>query len=526
MSGPTGDGVVLGADAPHTLGRWLTDRAASAPDHTAIDDRGVRIGYADLDDRARELGLSLRRAGYGPGDRIATISGNSIDHVVAFFACAKTGIAFVPLSWRLSSRELSEVLTQSSPVLVLVEDEYIGTATEALRRVVTPPAMALLGTTGIEAAVPSRPGDPAPVRGVRDDDPLLIIYTSGSESAPKGVVLTHANCFWNNLALAGAVQLTSEDVVLAMLPQFHVAGWNCQPLLAWWVGATVVLERSFQPQRILQLLVDRRVTAMMGVPTQYRLLADDPAFADVAGGMLRHALVGGATIPPDLAARWAAAGVPLTQGYGLTEAAPNVLCLPASESTRHPGAVGRPYPHVDVCVADPDTGLVLDGEATGELWVRGPSVFAGYLHDAAASARVRQGEWLRTGDIVHRDGEGVYRIVDRLKDIFISGGENVAPAEVERALELHPAVAQAAVVGVPDDVWGERGVAFVVRVEGALLGEDEVLAHARAELAGFKVPVRVVFVDDLPRSTIEKLARSRLRERAARLVEGTAHEHS
>lgn len=526
MSGPTGDGVALGADAPHTLGRWLTDRAASAPDHTAIDDRGVRIGYADLDDRARELGLSLRRAGYGPGDRIATISGNSIDHVVAFFACAKTGIAFVPLSWRLSSRELSEVLTQSSPVLVLVEDEYIGTATEALRRVATPPAMALLGTTGIEAAVPSRPGEPAPVRGVRDDDPLLIIYTSGSESAPKGVVLTHANCFWNNLALAGAVQLTGEDVVLSMLPQFHVAGWNCQPLLAWWVGATVVLERSFQPQRILQLLVDRRVTAMMGVPTQYRLLADDPAFADVAGAMLRHALVGGATIPPDLAARWAAAGVPLTQGYGLTEAAPNVLCLPASESTRHPGAVGRPYPHVDVCVADPDTGLVLDGEATGELWVRGPSVFAGYLHDAAASARVRQGEWLRTGDIVHRDGDGVYRIVDRLKDIFISGGENVAPAEVERALELHPAVAQAAVVGVPDDVWGERGVAFVVRVEGALLGEDEVLAHARSELAGFKVPVRVVFVDDLPRSTIEKLARSRLRERAARLVEGTAHEHS
>ncbi|WP_447950302.1 ABC transporter substrate-binding protein [Microbacterium aurum] len=270
-------------------------------------------------------------------------------------------------------------------------------------------------------------------------------------------------------------------------------------------------------------------------PFAQQVLAGTPdlvfvAWAGATSGAMWQAMsqqgVLDATIPPDLAARWAAAGVPLTQGYGLTEAAPNVLCLPASESTRHPGAVGRPYPHVDVCVADPDTGLVLDGEATGELWVRGPSVFAGYLHDAAASARVRQGEWLRTGDIVHRDGEGVYRIVDRLKDIFISGGENVAPAEVERALELHPAVAQAAVVGVPDDVWGERGVAFVVRVEGALLGEDEVLAHARAELAGFKVPVRVVFVDDLPRSTIEKLARSRLRERAARLVEGTAHEHS
>lgn len=513
------------ADGPHTIGRWLTDRAASAPDHTAIDDRGVRIGYADLESRARELAMALRRAGYGPGDRIATVSGNSIDHVVAFFACAKSGVAFVPLSWRLAPRELGEVLEQSAPALVLIEDEYDGVAADALRRVASRPPVAALGTTGIEASVPPRSGAPAPRRGVRDDDPLLVIYTSGSEAAPKGVVLTHANCFWNNLALSGAVHLGPDDVVLAMLPQYHVAAWNCQPLLAWWVGATVVLERSFQPPRILQLLADRHVTAMMGVPTQYRLLANDPAFGEITSGPLRLALVGGATVPDDLAAEWAAAGMPLTQGYGLTEASPNVLCLPASDSGRLAGAVGRPYPHVDVCVADPATGLLLDGEATGELWVRGPSVFQGYLHDHDATSRAMAGEWLRTGDIVHRDAAGVFRIVDRLKDIFISGGENVAPAEVERALTLHPAVAEAAVVGVPDAVWGERGVAFVVRADGATLGEDEVLAHARAELAGFKVPVRVEFVDALPRSTIEKLARSRLRDRAAALMKETVDDH-
>ncbi|WP_061781820.1 class I adenylate-forming enzyme family protein [Microbacterium hominis] len=515
-------------DGAHTIGRWLTDRAGGTPDRTAIDDRGVRIGYGDLEARARELAASLRRAGYGPGDRLATITGNSIDHVVVFFACAKAGIAMVPLSWRLSSRELSEALLHAAPSLVAIEDEYLGVATDALSRVAAPPPTALLGTTGIEAAVPPR-GDAsaaAPARAVRDDDPLLVIYTSGSEAAPKGVVLTHANCFWNNLALAGVAQLTADDVVLAVLPQFHVAAWNCQPLLAWWVGATVVLERSFQPRRVLQLLAERGVTAMMGVPTQYRLLIDDPGFGALARGRLRQALVGGATIPPALAARWADAGVPLTQGYGLTEAAPNVLCLPASESGVHPGAVGRPYPHVDVRVVDPDAGLELSGEATGELWVRGPSVFAGYLHDPAATARAMTGDWLRTGDVVHRGADGVFRIVDRRKDIFISGGENVAPAEVERALLLHPAIADAAVVGVPDDVWGERGVAFVVRAEGAALGADEVLAHARAELAGFKVPVRVAFVDDLPRSTIEKLARSRLRARAADLVRGSAREHS
>lgn len=513
------------ADGAHTIGRWLTDRAATTPARTAIDDRGVRIGYGDLEARAVRLAGALRGAGYGPGDRIATVSGNSIDHVVAFFACAKSGVAFMPLSWRLTPRELAEVIAQSEPALLLIEDEYIGLAAAAVRIVEKAPAVCALGTTGVEASVPARGGAAVAVRAVRDDDALLVIHTSGSEAAPKGVVLTHANCFWSNLALSGALPLTADDVVLAVLPQFHVAAWNCQPLLAWWVGATVVLERSFQPRRILQLLAERGVTTMMGVPTQYRLLADDPAFADITAGPLRHALVGGATVPQDLARTWADAGVPLTQGYGLTEAAPNVLWLPASDSARLPGAVGRPYRYVDVCLADVATGLVIDGEATGELWVRGPSVFAGYLHDEDATARAMAGEWLRTGDIAHRDASGVYRIVDRLKDIFISGGENVAPAEVEQALARHAAVAEAAVVGVPDPVWGERGVAFVVRVEGAVLSEDELLAHTRAELAGFKVPVRVVFVDALPRSTIEKLARSRLRDRAIALMEEGIHDH-
>ena len=180
--------------------------------------------------------------------------------------------------------------------------------------------------------------------------------------------------------------------------------------------------------------------------------------------------------------------------------------------------MGRPYPHVEVCLADPDTGLVLDGPATGELWVRGPSVFAGYLDDPNATARAMAGDWLRSGDLAARDVDGVYRIVDRLKHIYVSGGENVAPAEVEEALHRHPLVRDAAVVAVPDRLWGERGVAFVVPVAGAAPSPGELLAHARSQLAAFKVPVRVELVDELPRSTIEKLARSRLRERAVALM--------
>ncbi|HYJ50626.1 MAG TPA: AMP-binding protein [Microbacterium sp.] len=512
-------------DGSHTVGRWLTDRAAQSPRRIAIDDRGVTIDYATLARRAVELADRLRTAGYGPGHRLATISGNSTEHVVAFFGCALVGIAFVPLSWRLTPRELGDVLRRSGPALVLIDDEYGSLADEALRGLDVTPPVAQLGSTGVEASVPSA-REHRPPRHVDDDDPLLIIFTSGSEAAPKGVVLTHANCFWNNLALAQALPLSPDDVVLAMLPQFHVAAWNCQPLLAWWVGAPVVLERSFQPARALQLIGERRVTAMMGVPTQYALLAADRAWASTDVSSLRLALVGGATMRSELPAAWAARGVALTQGYGLTEASPNVLHLPPDEASANVGAVGRPYPHVSVAVADPDTLLPLEGEATGELWVRGPSVFAGYLGDDAATARAMAGDWLRTGDLVHRDASGVFRVVDRLKDIYISGGENIAPAEVEQALRLHPLIESAAVVGVPDPVWGERGVAFVVPVAGSLLSADEVLAHARRNLAAFKVPVRVEFVESLPRSTIEKLARSRLRDRARALMEGVQHDHS
>ncbi|WP_349427244.1 AMP-binding protein [Microbacterium sp. LWS13-1.2] len=505
-------------DGPHTIGRWIVDRATRSPECIAIDDRGVTTDYATLAARATEFADALRQAGYGPGDRIATVSGNSTDHVVAFFACALSGIAFVPLSWRLTPRELADVLTRSDPALVLIEEEHAALAGEALRVAAAAAPVAPLGSTGVEISVP-RAARPRLRRPVRDDDPLLVIFTSGSEAAPKGVVLTHANCFWNNLALAQALPLGQDDVVLAMLPQFHVAAWNCQPLLAWWVGATVVLERSFQPARVLQLIADRHVTAMMGVPTQYAMLAGDREWEKtLPTASLRLALVGGATMPASLQEAWTARGIPLTQGYGLTEAAPNVLHLPAAEAAGAPGAVGRPYPHVSVRVVDPASELPLEGEATGELWVRGPSVFAGYLGDDAATARAMSGDWLRTGDLVSRDGDGVFRVVDRLKDIFISGGENVAPAEVEHALSLHPLVAAAAVVGVPDEVWGERGVAFVVPVAGAALSADELLAHARRNLAAFKVPVHVEVVDELPRSTIEKLARSRLRDRARELV--------
>jgi fatty-acyl-CoA synthase len=506
----------------HTIGRWLIDSAAAGPSRIAVDDRGVRTDYATLAARASALARRLADAGYGAGQRIATISGNSTDHIVTFFACAQLGIALVPLSWRLTPAELADLITRTAPALLLIEDEHCSLAAAALELTEVTAAHAPMGVSGIEREAP-RAATSAPVRPARDDDPLLIIYTSGSEAAPKGVVLTQENCFWNNLALDRAMPLNADDVVLAMLPQYHVAAWNVQPLQAWWRGATVVLERSFDPGRVLQLIPARGVTAMMGVPTQYRMLQRHPLWASADLSSLRRVVAGGATIPEDLVASWAQRGVAFSQGYGLTEAGPNVLYLAPELIAAHPGAVGRPYPGVEARLVDPTTGLELEGPATGELWVRGASVFAGYLDDPEATGRAKQGDWLRTGDLLRRDADGIHHVIDRLKEIYVSGGENVAPAEVERALVAHPLVTACAVVGVPDEVWGERGFAFVAA--SSPISADELRAFAAERLASFKIPRYIEFVAELPRSTIEKVARARLRRCARQLLSEQEENH-
>ncbi|MEO7146998.1 MAG: AMP-binding protein [Terrimesophilobacter sp.] len=499
------------SDELHTLGQWTGDRAIATPNRIAVDDRGVVLSYRELDDRASQLATMLTARGYGVGDRIATITGNSADHVVVFFACAKAGLALVPLSWRLSPRELALQLQQADPALLLVEDEFRSLADATTKRLIQPVVVCGLGGGGIEADVPfptrrSLHSSPQ-FREVRDDDALLIIFTSGTQGHPHGAVLSHANCFWTNLALSRTAELTSSDTVLSVMPQYHVGGWNIQPLLAWWVGATVVLERTFDPGRVLQLIQERGITTTMGVPATYLFLSEHPAFASTDLSSLRHAIVGGAPMPEPLLRTWHARNVALTQGYGLTEASPNVLCLPDEDARTKIGSAGKPYPHVEVAVADPVTGELLDGPTAGELLVRGPSVFSGYFRDPEQTAIALRGGWLHTGDLVHRDEEGYFRVVDRISDIYISGGESISPSEVENVLAAHPAVAEVAVVGVPDGRWGEVGIAFVVLRKGIATDEQELLASCNSQLAAFKVPQRVIVKTQLPRSVANKVVR-------------------
>ena len=477
----------------HTIGLWLRARARSTPGRVAIDYLGRATTYAELDERSDALVRDFVDRGLARGDRVATLTGNSPEHVAVFFACAKASLLLAPISWRLASAEIAYQLDDAEPALFLVEREFADLADAALAEASVRPQRAPLdpSTTLSHGAV---------AVDVVDDDPLLLVYTSGTTGKPKGALLTHANCFWTNLGFDLATGVSGDDVVLQVLPQFHCGGWNVQPLLAWWKGATVVLERSFDAARCLRLIEEKGVTTMMGVPANYLFMAQDPGFERADLSSLRRAVVGGAPMPESLLETWQRRGVEIVQGYGLTEAAPNVLCVPPEDAVRKAGYAGKPYPFVDVRMSQ-----------AGELEVRGPNVFAGYWRNrAATTAAFTDDGWLLTGDVAERDDEGYYRIAGRLKDMYISGGENVYPAEVESVLHEHDAVADAAVVGVPDERWGESGVAFVVLEPGATASEDELIAHCRDRLARYKVPTSVRFLGSLPRSGMNKVLKDEL----------------
>ncbi len=485
----------------HVIGRMIDERARLSPTRTAIEFADGALSYADMASRANDLARRLLGAGLSPGDRVATLTENHPEHVVLFFACAKAGLIMAPLNWHLTAGELSEQLAIFTPGLLVLsreqERKFAGTFPVTTHQLET-----------LHDDLLSAPATALP--DIKDDDPVLLMATSGTTGTPKAATLTHANCFWTNLGLDLNLPLDHDDVVLQVLPQYHVGGWNVQPLQAWWKGATVILEQSFSARRALELIARRRVTTMMGVPTNYLLLSQEPGFDSADLSSLHTVIVGGAAMPPSLADLWRERGVRVAQGYGLTEASPNVCCLAPADSAQRPGSVGKPYAYVDVALHDVVTGETVVGAGRGELWVRGPNVFAGYWQNPAATDAVVHHGWLATGDVAERDDEGFYRISGRTKEMFVSGGENVYPVEVERVLTSHADVVDAAVVSVTHPRWGESGVAFVVPRAHTHVDLEDLFRFCRVHLASFKIPSAIRIVDELPRTHIGKVDKTAL----------------
>ena len=460
------------------------------PEKVAVVDRGrgVRWSYAAMDAAIDEWAGALSRLGVARGTRVGILAQNRIEHIFILFACSRLGALCIPLNWRLAATELQEVLRRARAEIVLGEASYRAAAGSAATRWVdldrdTAPLLA--------DAVPLT----SPV-AVTDSDPFMVLFTSGSTGTPKGAVLTHGQALWNAVATTTGWQLGADEIAPVSTPFFHTGGLNVFAVPLWWRGATIVLLERFDPEHFLAMLEEERCTIAFGVPTQFTMLFDQPGWG-TALPHLRTFVSGGAACPPTVAERVRAAGYAFREGYGLTECGPNCFAFRSEASVGRPGVVGHPVPFLEMRLVDESLADVPPGEP-GELLLRGPQLFGGYLDAPEATRAVFTDDgWLRTGDLAAQEPDGAFRICGRRKEMFISGGENVFPGEVEAVLAALPQIAEVVVVGVPDDRWGEVGRAFVMP-----RGEctpDAVIAFARSRLAAYKVPQSVVILAELPR---------------------------
>ncbi|HEX3930787.1 MAG TPA: long-chain fatty acid--CoA ligase [Nocardioides sp.] len=494
----------------HGLGSWTRRRARMTPAKAALVQDGVPTSYAELHRGATRLAHGLRRRGIRRGDRVAFFGFNSIEMVVAMFATAKLGGVFVPLNTRLAGPELAHALDHSGARLLVVEHALAAptsTGPVASLEIDTVPFTRRAGT-GLAALAQTDETDLD--EDIALDDLFMIQYTSGTSGQPKGVMLTHGNVIWNVYNLLVDIDLGSEEIALVTAPLFHTAALNQVLFPTILKGGTALVEAKFDPVRAIDLIEAERVTLLFGVTSMYLALAAAPRFAEADLDSLHLALSGGASIPESLLRTWLDRGLMIVQGYGLTEASPGTTMLRTADGVRKLGSAGTSCFFSDVRIVQGDQDV--DVDEPGEVLVSGPNVTPGYWDDEDATARAFTGDWLHTGDIAVRDHEGYLRVVDRLKDMYISGGENVYPAEVERALYAHPAVAECAVIGVPDESWGEVGRAFVVLHEGAAPDPEALLAHLAERVARYKLPKSVVFLPELPHNASGKLLKARLAE--------------
>lgn len=491
--------------------------AERRPDAVALRDGERELVYGDLDQRSNRLAHALRASGVGAGTRVAYLDRSSPEVIELLFAASKIGAVLVPLNWRLAPPELAAVVADARAPVLIAGPAYREVAEDVLERLSPAPDLVVVGEAYEGWLAAHEPRDPGG-RG-QAGDVIVQMYTSGTTGVPKGVLTTH-----RNLAVTAQTSLRwafdERSVSLTPLPMFHIGGigWTYCGL---WHGATTILVRDFEPTGVLDILERRRVTNAVLVPTMLQMLTAVPGAAERDYSALRSIAYGAAPITtPVLKATLQTFGCALLGLYGLTESTGGVVALEPED--HDPGgprehllrSAGRPYPWVELRIADPATGGPVGADVVGEVWLRGPNVTPGYFNrPAETGAALTPDGWLRTGDGGYVDEDGYLFLTDRIKDMIVTGGENVYPVEVEEALAQHADVAEVAVIGVPHPHWGEAVKALVVPRPGARTGPDDLIAFARDRLAGYKLPRSVDFVNELPRTPSGKVLKRELRER-------------
>ena len=490
---------------------WIAHHHLHRGRKTAIVDlhTGVSLSYSDLHHRIDALSAHLQSLGVGRGDRVALLAHNGPEYFDLQFAGMRIGSIAVLLNWRLTPAELEYILNDSSPMVLIHSPEFADTAADLAERCGIAHLISIDDTYDVmltSGAVPDLATD------ITHDDPSTIMYTSGTTGHPKGAIITHGMTFWNAVNLSPPARVTPDTVQLVVLPLFHTGGLNCYANPVLHAGGRIVIMRTFDPGDALRIIGDRAmgITHFFGVPAPYQFMWQHPDFETTDLSRLQMAGVGGAPCALAIMEAWAERGINLAQGFGMTETSPASIFIDPDDALRKLGSTGKPLLHTEVRIVDED-GNDVGVDEVGELWTRGPNITPGYWNRPDATADAFVDGWLRTGDAARMDDEGFIYIVDRWKDMYISGGENVYPAEVENAVYQLPQIAEAAVVGVPDPKWGESGVAVVVLKDGAELDQATLIAHCVERLAKFKVPARMQVIDALPRNATGKVLKRELR---------------
>ena len=500
----------------HGLGSWMTKRRLKTPEKAALIFEEEVITYRRLADEADRVSALLWHRGIRKGDAVAYLGENSPQFIQVMFGALQLGAVFVPVNTRLAPPEIAHVLSDSGARALIHDSEFADRIVDAVEDA----GIAHRIVTG--DGTPEHPGLARLMRSSRAghadadvslDDAAAIIYTSGTTGRSKGAVLTHGNLTWVALNCIVDYDVVSTDLALMISPLFHVASLGMGALPVILKGATIVLEKGFEPGRALAQVQRHGVTMLSGVPTTYQLMADHPDWAATDLSSLRTLTCGGSAVPTRILNAYEERGLSFTQGYGMTETSPGATSLSPEMTRAKQGSVGLPHFFTDVRIADEDGAMVPRG-TVGEIEISGPNVFAGYHAnpDATAAAFTADG-WFRSGDLGYLDPDGYLYIADRLKDMIISGGENIYPAEVENLISDMEGVTGVAVIGVADDRWGEVPWAVVTVRGDASVGIDDVRAHLDGRLARYKIPKNVVVVDELPRTASGKVRKADLRAR-------------
>lgn len=500
----------------------LSKRAHLTPERIALVEleTGERFTYEKLNERANRLANFLRyELGVQPGDRVSILAKNSIAYIDLVYGLPKIGAIFAPFNWRLTSHELTYMVNDLEPKVLIVEPEFAPVVEEMRSEIHVEHYVNLRGAgmpgaveyeTGVKQASGEEPNRPP----MDMETPYCILYTSGTTGNPKGAILPHRQILFNCINTVISWGLNEKDVSPVYTPLFHGGGLFVflTPLL--YVGGRIILARDFDPAESLRWIMEEGCTVVLGVPTLFQMWMNSDYFEQADFSQVRFFVSGGAPCPPQLINSWRdKKNIIFRQGYGLTEVGTNCFSMTDEDSVPRTGSVGKPIFHSEMRIVDPESGTDLPAGEAGELLIRGPHVTSGYWRNPEATAKSIVDGWFHTGDMAHKDEDGFYYIDGRYKDMIKSGGENIYAAEVETIVREHPAVKDAALIGKPDQKWGEIGLMVVVLDNGVNVSEEELKEHCAGRIAKFKIPREFVFADELPYSAYGKVEKIKLKEK-------------